>query len=77
MKQSSPSISGKTRLYGLFADPVDHLQTPAVFNELLDRRGVDGVFMPIHVAGGNLVAAMSGLRHFQNCRGPGEVESPV
>ena len=71
MKDRNPPISGKTRLYGLFADPVDHLQTPAVFNDLLDRRGVDGVFMPFHVAPEHLAAAVAGLRHFQNCRGFG------
>ena len=71
MKQIRPPISGNTRLYGLFADPVDHLQTPAVFNELMDRRGVDGVFLPFHVAPEHLAAAVTGLRHFQNCRGFG------
>jgi hypothetical protein len=32
MTQSRPPLSGKTRLYGLFADPVEHLQAPTVLN---------------------------------------------
>ena len=71
MKQDRPPISGRTRLYGLFADPVEHLQTPAVLNELLNRRGVDAVFVPLHVAPEHLAAAVSGMRHLRNFAGFG------
>ena len=69
MKQGSPPISGRTRLYGLFADPVEHLQTPAVLNELLERRGVDAVFVPLHVAPEHLAVAVAGMRHVRNFAG--------
>lgn len=69
MKQGSSPISGRTRLFGIFADPVEHLQTPALFNELLDGRGVDGVFMPFHVEPEHLAAAVAGMRHIRNFAG--------
>ena len=69
MKQGRPTVSGKTLLYGLLADPVDHLQTPAAFAELLDRRGFDATFIPLHVCSADLPAAVEGLRSIQNCLG--------
>jgi shikimate dehydrogenase len=69
MKQNRPPISGRTRLYGLFADPVEHLQTPAVLSELLDRRGVDAVFMPLHVTAEHLAVTVAGMRHLRNFAG--------
>ena len=69
MKQSRPPISGRTRLYGLFADPIEHLQTPTVLNELLERRGVDSVFVPLHVTPEHLREAVAGIRHIRNFSG--------
>ena len=69
MNSGSPPISGKTRLYGLFADPVDHLRTPAVLNEYIDHRGADAVVVPLHVAPQNLPEAVAGIRHIQNFGG--------
>ena len=69
MKQDSVPIGGSTRLYGIFADPVDHLRTPTVFNEFLDKRGVDAVFVPLHVSSEHLAEAMAGMRRVQNFSG--------
>ena len=69
MKQSHPPISGKTRLYGHFADPVEHLQVPAIINALLDRRGVDAVFVPLHVTAEDFEATVAGMRHLRNFDG--------
>jgi shikimate dehydrogenase len=69
MQQSRPPLSGKTRLYGLFADPVDHLQTPAVLNALLDQRGVDAVFVALHVSAKHFATAVAGMRHLRNFAG--------
>jgi shikimate dehydrogenase len=71
MQQSHPPISGKTRLYGLFADPVDHLQTPAVLNALLAQRGVDAVVVPLHVTAEHLATTVAGMRHLRNFAGYG------
>ena len=37
MQQSRPSISGRTQIYGFFADPVEHLQAPAGLNARFER----------------------------------------
>ncbi|MBL7084149.1 MAG: shikimate dehydrogenase [Candidatus Aminicenantes bacterium] len=71
MQQSHPPISGRTRLYGLFADPVGHLQTPAVLNSLLDQRGVDAVFVALHVTAEHFAATVAGMRHLRNFAGYG------
>jgi Shikimate dehydrogenase substrate binding domain len=75
MQQSRPPLSGRTRLYGLFADPVDHLQTPAVLNVLLDRRGIDAVFVPLHVTAEHFATTVAGMRHLRNFAAYG-VSSP-
>jgi shikimate dehydrogenase len=62
-------ISGTTRFLGIFADPIDHVRTPTVFNGFLDQRGIDAVFIPLHVSPAHLEAAMLGMRHLDNFAG--------
>jgi len=69
MQQSRPPIRGTTRLYGVCADPIAHAQVPAVFNALLDQRGVDAVFVPLHVTTAHFATAVAGLRALRNCAG--------
>ena len=69
MQQSHPPISGRTRLYGLFADPVDHFQVPGVLNALLAQRGVDAVVVPLHVTAEHLATTLTGMRHLRNFAG--------
>jgi shikimate dehydrogenase len=71
VQQSRPPLSGRTRFYGLFADPVEHLQAPAVFNELFDRRGIDALFIPLHVTAEHLAVTVAGMRHLRNFAGYG------
>ena len=71
MQQSHPPISGRTRLYGLFADPVEHLQVPATLNALLAQRGVDAVVVPLHVTAEHFAATVAGMRHLRNFAGYG------
>lgn len=69
MEQSRPPISGRTRVYGLFADPVEHLQAPATFNALFDRHGIDAVCVPLHVTAEHFAATVAGMRHLRNFAG--------
>lgn len=69
MQQSHPPISGRTRLYGLFADPVGHLQVPGVLNALLAQRGIDAVVVPLHVTAEHFTATVAGMRHLRNFAG--------
>ena len=66
INQSSPPISGKTRFYGMFGDPVEHLRAPTALNEVLNSRGVDAVFLPLHVAPEHLAEAIAGIRRVRN-----------
>lgn len=40
-------ITGKTKLYAIIADPIAHVRTPEVFNELFSLNGCDAVLVPI------------------------------
>jgi shikimate dehydrogenase len=71
LEQSRPSISGKTQLFGLFADPVDHLQAPAVLNARFDRLRIDAVCVALHVTAENFEATVAGMRHLRNFAGYG------
>jgi shikimate dehydrogenase len=62
-------ITGRTRVYGILADPIHHVKTPQAMNTLFAERGVDGVLVPFHVAPQGLAALLDGLRQMQNFGG--------
>ena len=60
-------ITGSTRIYGIVADPVAQVKTPQTMHKVFERRGTDGVLVPIHVppAGlGDLVQALRSMKNF-------------
>lgn len=63
------TISGKTRLYAIIADPIHHVKTPQAINRLLEERGVDGVMVAMHVHPENLRSAVRGLGAISNLGG--------
>ena len=69
MQQSRPPLSGRTQLYGFFADPVDHLRAPTTINARFDRHGIDAVCMPLHVSAEHFAATVTGMRHLRNFAG--------
>jgi shikimate dehydrogenase len=42
---------------------------PAIFNALLERRGVDALFVPFQVTAEHVAAAIAGMRHLRNFAG--------
>ncbi len=62
-------ITGRTRIFGIIADPIHHVKTPQVFNAFLQKHGVDGVLVPIHVVPEGLGDMLAGLRRMQNFGG--------
>lgn len=62
-------ITGKTRIYGIIADPVAQVRTPEVFNALFAEQDIDAVFVPLHVGAEGLEAAITGLRTIRNLGG--------
>ena len=64
-----PAVTGRTRLLGILADPIGHVKTPEVMNDLLRKHGVDAVLVPFHVAPERLEAVVDGLRSVTNFGG--------
>lgn len=62
-------ISGRTRLFGIIADPIGHVKTPQVLNTLMVERGFDGVMVPFHVAPAGLASFMDGMRAVESLCG--------
>lgn len=62
-------ITGSTRLFGILADPIHHVQTPQRMNEYLGKLGYDGVLVPLHAKPGNLAQVVAGLRGLENLAG--------
>ncbi len=55
-------ISGRTRILGIFGDPVAHSLSPAMQNEALRQAGIDMVYVPFRVRRGELGAAVGAVR---------------
>ncbi len=62
-------ITGRTRVFGILADPIYHVKTPQTMNALFDKHGVDSVMIPFHVKAEDLSAVVDGLKKMQNFGG--------
>jgi len=63
------TISGTTRLYGIVGDPIDQVRSPEVFNAQFTARGVDAVFLPLHVRPAEVQSAFKGFTALANLDG--------
>ena len=71
MQHSRSPLSGRTQLYGFFADPVEHLRAPTNLNARFDRQGIDAICVPLHVTAEHFAATVAGMRHLRNFAGYG------
>ncbi|MGI4748727.1 MAG: shikimate dehydrogenase [Janthinobacterium lividum] len=55
-------MTGRTRLAGVVGWPVAHSRSPRLHNEWLRRYGIDGAYLPLPVAPGQLDTALRGLQ---------------
>jgi shikimate dehydrogenase len=55
-------LTGKTRILGIFGDPVAHSLSPLMQNAALRHAGIDAVYVPFHVAAEGLDEAVRALR---------------
>lgn len=62
-------ITGKTKLYGIVADPIMQVKTPQTINEWMSKNDVDGVLVPMHVPASGLKSLVEGLRGMINLGG--------
>ena len=62
-------ITGTTAVFGIVADPTDHVRAPMVFNPRFAAHGRDAVMVPCHVTPEDLPAFIAGLRAQRNFHG--------
>lgn len=56
------TISGSTKVVGLFGDPVEHTLSPRMQNAAFRNAGLDFCYVPFHVAPTQLGAAVAAVR---------------
>jgi shikimate dehydrogenase len=62
-------ITGTTKVLGILADPIHHVQTPQGINAIFDRCDIDAVMIPLHVDSTSLPLLIPGLRSLRNLEG--------
>lgn len=62
-------ITGKTKIFGVIADPIGHVRAPELFNPIFEERGVDAVMIPFHITPDSLESTVRGLAAMPNCGG--------
>ncbi len=65
------TITGKSLVYVLVADPVEHVRTPELYNSMFAERGLDVVVVPVHVRPEGLEEALRFFRSWCNLAGIG------
>jgi len=56
------SISGSTKIVGIFGDPIGHTRSPAMHNAAFEKLGLDYRYVPFRVAPAQLGAAARSIR---------------
>ena len=64
-----PGITGTTRIFGVIADPIEHVRAPTVFNAAAEEAGADAVLVPFHIRPDDLDATLHALARMPNCGG--------
>lgn len=62
LEYNDRTISGKSLVYGLIGDPVDHSLSPVIQNVAFGSLGIDAVYVPFKVRQSDLRSAIQGLR---------------
>lgn len=59
-------ITGNTRWMAIIADPVEQAQTPGWMNELIQKKNLDAVLIPLHIKPADLKNTIIALKGIQN-----------
>ena len=62
-------ITGKTKVFGVIADPIDHVRAPMVFNAVFKDRSLDHVLVPFHIKPDALELSIRGIASMPNIGG--------
>ncbi len=55
-------VNGKTELYGVLGDPIEHTKSPFIHNTLFKQFNINAIYIPIHVNEVCLENAINGLK---------------
>lgn len=66
---ASVRISGRTKLFVIFGDPIEHSLSPVMQNAALQAAGIDGLYIPWRVPATGLSAAVTAVRWMENFAG--------
>lgn len=58
-------LTGKTRVLGIFGDPVAHSLSPVMQNQALQQAGINAVYVPFHVPAEQLPQAVASIRSLE------------
>jgi shikimate dehydrogenase len=53
-------ITGKTNVFGIIGDPVEHTLSPGMHNAAFEKLGLDNIYVPFHVKEDQLEDAING-----------------
>ena len=62
-------IDGKTKVFGVIADPIEHVKATEIYNNLWLCKDKNYVMVPIHVLPSNLDKVLNGLKSTSNFHG--------
>ena len=62
-------INGKTRLYGIVGDPIAQVRSPEMVTHELQRRGLNAILVPLHVARADFSRVIPHLMQLLNLDG--------
>ncbi len=62
-------ITGKTQVFFMIADPIDHVRTPEVLNPLFAARGIDAVMVPVHFRPDDFATGWAAMKRMPNLGG--------
>ncbi|MHA1672584.1 MAG: shikimate dehydrogenase [Promethearchaeota archaeon] len=59
----SPTITGKTHLLGIIGDPIEHVMSPLMHNQVFHEHNLDYIYIPFHVTANDLEKVIQGLQN--------------
>jgi len=62
-------ITGDTRIFAIFGDPIRQVKTPELLNRYFVEQGINGVLVPLQVSANNFDEAFNAARGIENLDG--------
>lgn len=63
------TITGKSTIYFMLADPIGHVKSPGMFNAVFAAEEIDAIMVPVTVAPGEFETAWNYFRAMKNLKG--------